>query len=73
MSAPIRPSVSGTGQKPYARRRMVHCSNVIDDGEQTVDLAIQPPVVNSKEEFIEAVKQSGLVILVVPVSLHISS
>ncbi len=35
---------------------------VIDtDGEQTVDPAIQPPVVNSKEEFIEAVKQSGLV------------
>lgn len=31
------------------------------DGEQTVDPAIQPPVVNSKEEFIEAVKQSGLV------------
>ena len=30
-------------------------------GEQTLDPAIQPPVVNSKEEFIEAVKQSGLV------------
>lgn len=39
-----------------------HQAIVIDtDGEQTVDPAIQPPVVNSKEEFIEAVKQSGLV------------
>jgi electron transport complex protein RnfC len=35
---------------------------VIDtDGQQTIDPAIKPPVVTSKQEFIEAVKNSGLV------------
>ena len=65
MSAPIHSSVSGTVKKidtvlmPNGTKAQ---AIVIDtDGEQTVDPAIQPPVVNSKEEFIEAVKQSGLV------------
>ena len=31
------------------------------DGQQTLDPNIKPPVINSREDFIEAVKQSGLV------------
>ena len=64
MSAPIHSSVSGTVKKidtvlmPNGTKAQ---AIVIDtDGEQTVDPAIQPPVVNSKEEFIEAKEQSSL-------------
>ena len=31
------------------------------DGEMTVDEAVCPPVISSKDEFIDAIKQSGIV------------
>ena len=65
VSAPIHSSVSGTVKKidtvlmPNGSKTQ---AVVIDtDGLQTVDPAIKPPVVNSKEEFLAAVKDSGLV------------
>lgn len=65
VSAPIHSSVSGTVKKidtvlmPNGSKTQ---AVVIEtDGLQTVDPAIKPPVVNSKEEFLAAVKDSGLV------------
>ena len=61
MSAPIHSSVSGTVKKIdtvlMPNGTMAQAIVIDTDGEQTVDPAIQPPVVNSKEEFIEAVKK----------------
>lgn len=65
VSAPIHSSVSGTVKKidtvlmPNGSKAQ---AVVIDtDGLQTIDPAIKPPVVNSKEDFLTAVKESGLV------------
>lgn len=65
MHAEMHSSVSGTVKK-IDNIMMPNGSKVaavvIDtDGLQTPDPAIKPPVVTTKEEFIEAVKQSGLV------------
>ena len=65
MSAMIHSSVSGTVKKidsvlmPNGSKAQAII--IETDGLQTPDPSIAPPVVNSKEEFIEAVKQSGLV------------
>jgi len=65
MSAKIHSSVSGTVKKidevlmPNGSKAQ---AVVIDtDGEQTLDPNIKPPVINSRDDFIEAVKNSGLV------------
>ncbi len=65
MSAPIHSSVSGIVKKvdsvlmPNGSKTQ---AVIIDsDGQQTLDPSIAPPTVNSREEFIEAVKNSGLV------------
>ncbi len=65
MSAPIHSSVSG---KVTAIDEIIMSSGmktpvvVIEaDKLQTLDESIAPPVVNTREEFIEAIKQSGLV------------
>ncbi len=65
MSAQIHSSVSGTVKKidtilmPNGSKAT---AIIIDtDGLQTPDPSIAPPVVNSKEDFIAAVKASGLV------------
>ena len=65
MSAKIHSSVSGTVKKidtVLMPNGSTAQAVVIDtDGEQTIDPNIKPPVINSREDFIEAVKNSGLV------------
>ncbi|MGI6002421.1 MAG: electron transport complex subunit RsxC [Lachnospiraceae bacterium] len=65
LSTIIHSSVSGTVKKidtvlmPNGSKAK---AVVIEtDGQQTLDPNIKPPVINSREDFIEAVKQSGLV------------
>lgn len=65
MSAKIHSSVSGTVKK-IETVLMPNGSTaeavVIDtDGLQTIDPEIKPPVINTREDFLEAVKNSGLV------------
>ena len=65
MSAKIHSSVSGTVKKidtvlmPNGSK--AQCVIIDTDGQQTVDPDIKPPVINSREDFIAAVKESGLV------------
>ena len=65
MSAQIHSSVSGTVSKidtvlmPNGSTAQAVIINT--DGEQTLDPSIKAPVINSREDFIEAVKNSGLV------------
>ncbi|MDX1358923.1 MAG: RnfABCDGE type electron transport complex subunit C, partial [Clostridia bacterium] len=65
VSAPIHSSVSGTVSD--IRKRLFPNGAYIDsiviktDGMQTVDPSVKPPVVNTKEEFLKAVRDSGLV------------
>ncbi len=65
VSAPIHSSVSGT-VTDIKKRLFPDGSNVDaviikSDGKQTVDPNVQPPVVNSKKDFLKAVRASGLV------------
>ena len=65
MSAKIHSSVSGTVKK-IDTVLMPNGSKaqwvIIDtDGQQTLDPDIKPPVINSREDFLNAVKESGLV------------
>ncbi|MDD2955898.1 MAG: electron transport complex subunit RsxC [Oscillospiraceae bacterium] len=65
MSAPIHSSVSGrvAAIEEYINPLGVRTQSVIieTDGLQTVDPSVQPPVVGNKEEFLAAVKASGLI------------
>ena len=65
LSAKIHSSVSGTVSKIdtilMPNGSTVQAVVIETDGEQTIDPAIKPPVINSKEDFIAAVKESGLV------------
>lgn len=65
VSAPIHSSVSGTVKEIKTMRNVMGGQDtvvVIDtDGKQEVHEDIKPPVVNSKEEFIAAIRGSGLV------------
>lgn len=65
VSAPVYSSVSGTVKKidEVVFINGAHVSAVVieSDGEQTPLESITPPTVNSREEFIEAVKASGIV------------
>ena len=65
LSAPIHSSVSGTVS---AIEEIVTsnggCSQVViiqTDGEQTVDENVKPPVISNHPEFVQAIKESGLV------------
>ncbi|MGN1117651.1 MAG: electron transport complex subunit RsxC, partial [Acutalibacteraceae bacterium] len=65
VSAPIHASVSGTVKSVgdiYLANGMV-CTGVTieSDGEMVMSEEIKPPVVNSKADFIKAVRESGLV------------
>ena len=65
VSAPIHASVSGTVKSVgdiYLANGMV-CTGVTieSDGEMVMSEEIQPPVVNSKADFLKAVRESGLV------------
>ncbi len=65
MSAPIHSSVSGdvTAIDEYINPAGIRtkCLVIKTDGLQEVDESIAPPTVNTREEFIEAIKNSGLV------------
>lgn len=65
MSAPIHSSVSGdvTAIDEYINPAGIRtkCLVIKTDGLQEVDEGIAPPTVNTREEFIEAIKNSGLV------------
>ena len=65
ISSPVYSSVSGKVTKIAdvltSAGRHVPAIVIESDGENTVAPEIAPPTVDSKEEFIEAVKQSGLV------------
>jgi len=65
LSVPIYSGVSGTVKKidemTTATGAIVQTVMIESDGLQTVSETVAPPVVNSREEFLEAIKQSGLV------------
>jgi electron transport complex protein RnfC len=65
VSSPAYSSVSGTVKKiteiPYANGTKVPAVIIESDGEMRVDPAISAPTVSSKEEFVEAIRLSGVV------------
>ena len=65
LSAPVHSSVSGKVAKItdilLADGRTVSAVVIESDGEMTPDENIVPPVIDSRESFIEAVKNSGIV------------
>ena len=65
VSAPVHATVSGkvTAIKPVriANGNMVNAVIIESDGSMTVSEDIKAPVINSKEDFIKAVRASGLV------------
>ena len=65
VSAPIHSSVSGKITKIIdyltSDGRTVQAAIIESDGQMTPDESVVPPVVNSRESFIEAVKNAGIV------------
>lgn len=65
VSAPIHSSVSGkvkgVGKVMLGTGTAVDCVTIESDGLMTVSPEVQPPVIQSKEDFLQAVKESGLV------------
>ena len=65
VSANIHSSVSGTvaAVEPFRLSNGRTCDSVVikTDGKQTVDPAVQPPVVTDKASFMAAVRECGLV------------
>lgn len=65
VSAPIHASVSGkvsaVKQVMLSGGQYVDALVIDSDGEMTASPEVKPPVVNTKEEFIQAVRESGLV------------
>jgi electron transport complex protein RnfC len=65
VSAPVHSSVSGTVKKIdeilFPDGRKVESVVIKTDELQTVDESVKPPVINSKQDFIAAVRESGLV------------
>jgi electron transport complex protein RnfC len=65
VSAPIHASVSGTvkavGKITLGTGANVDAVTIESDGQMTVHPDIHPPVIQSKEDFLNAVKESGLV------------
>ena len=65
VSSPVYSSISGTvkeiSEKLQSDGKKVPCIVIESDGENIIDESIMPPVVNNREELIEAVKKSGIV------------
>ena len=65
VSAPIHASISGkvTAVKPVkiANGNMVNAVTIESDGEMALYEGIQPPVIENKQDFLKAVRASGLV------------
>jgi len=65
VSAPIHSSVSGTvadvKKRLFPNGANVDSIIIKSDGKQTVDPSVKPPVVENKEDFLKAVRDSGLV------------
>lgn len=65
ISSPVYASVSGKVTKVQdmliSNGNFAPAITIESDGEMTPDESIAPPVINSKEDFIEAVKKSGIV------------
>ncbi|MBO5944430.1 MAG: electron transport complex subunit RsxC [Clostridia bacterium] len=65
ISSPVYSSVSGTVKSVadtlLSNGKMAPAITIESDGEMTPDASIAVPQVNSKEDFIEAVKKSGIV------------
>ena len=65
VSAPIHSGVSGkvTGMPTLMLPggRTTQALEITSDGEQRLHESVQPPVVNNREDFLKAVRQSGLV------------
>ncbi len=65
VSAPIHASVSGkvkaVGPVSLGTGVTMDAITIESDGEMTVSPDVQPPVINSKEDFLNAVRESGLV------------
>ena len=65
VSAPIHASVSGkvkaVGKVPLGTGDTVDAITIESDGQMTVSPDVKPPVIESREDFLNAVKESGLV------------
>lgn len=65
ISAPIHSSISGTVKKIddilISNGTLAQAVTIESDGEMTVDESICAPVINSRDELIEALKNSGIV------------
>ncbi|MEG1501041.1 MAG: electron transport complex subunit RsxC [Clostridiales bacterium] len=65
VSVPIHSSVSGQvcliRNMLLPRKSIVTIVQIASDGKDTLDPGIKPPKINSKEDFIAAIKSSGLV------------
>lgn len=65
VSAPVHASVSGTVTRVepmlYASGKQVMSVEIQTDGNQDVDENIQPPVIHSRDDFLKALRNSGLV------------
>ena len=65
VSAPIYSGVSGTVKKIdeilSSNGALTKAVVIETDGEQTVDESVKAPVITNREEFLEAVKKSGIV------------
>lgn len=64
MSVPVHSSVSGTVKAitdiKLANGNVCKAVTIETDGNQTVSEEVRPPVVHSKEEFIKAMRESGI-------------
>lgn len=65
MAAPIHSGVSGTVKAisdfRMSNGRTCKCVEIEPDGLQTVSDSVQPPSISSKAEFLQAIRESGLV------------
>lgn len=65
MAAPIHSGVSGTVKAisdfRMSNGRTCKCVEIETDGLQTVSDSVQPPSISSKAEFLQAIRESGLV------------
>ncbi|MDX1357637.1 MAG: electron transport complex subunit RsxC [Clostridia bacterium] len=65
VTAPIHSSVSGTvadvKKRLFPNGESVDSVIIKSDGKQTVDPSVKPPVIETKEDFLKAVRDSGLV------------
>ncbi|MBQ6714841.1 MAG: electron transport complex subunit RsxC [Clostridia bacterium] len=65
ISSPVYSSVSGTvkeiSDKVGSDGKKIPVIVIESDGENTVDKGIAPPVINSRDDLIEAIKKSGIV------------